>query len=116
MWLLWMAFRSADATECRAADAILALICPRLGMCLALPAPRESPPLLHGTADVVAPAAAWLVIFGGEGSTALLKLNLCDDLGSLAWCVPVACGSTLTRPAYIAVYVVSLQTVLVAHT
>jgi hypothetical protein len=61
-WPLWMAFRSADATECRAAEAILALICPRRGMCLALPAPPGPPPLLHGTA--AAPAAvAWLVIF-----------------------------------------------------
>jgi hypothetical protein len=63
MWLLWMAFRSTDATECAAADAILALIWPRLGMCLALP-----PPLLHGTAEeeaaaAAAAAAAWLVIF-----------------------------------------------------
>ena len=57
MWLLWMAFRSTDATECAAADAILALIWPRLGMCLALP-----PPLLHGTAEAAAAAAAWLVI------------------------------------------------------
>jgi len=56
MWLLWMAFRSINATECTAADAILALIWPRLGMCLALP-----PPLLHGTAEAAA-AAAWLVI------------------------------------------------------
>ena len=50
-----MAFRSTDATECTAADAILALNWPRLGMCLALP-----PPVLHGTA---AAAAAWLAIF-----------------------------------------------------
>jgi hypothetical protein len=58
MWLPWMAFRSTDATDCTAADAILALICPRLGMCLALP-----PPLLHGAAEEASAAAAWLVIF-----------------------------------------------------
>jgi len=93
MWLLWMAFSSADATECRAADAILALICPRLGMCLALPAPpdRPAPPLLHGTAEVAAPAAAaaaWLVIFSQwrrrrDGNPALLKLKL--GLGVCLW-------------------------------
>nr|CAB3502181.1 unnamed protein product [Digitaria exilis] len=56
MWVPWMAFRSADATECTAADAILALICPRLGVCLAV----LPPPLLHGAAEA---AAAWLLIF-----------------------------------------------------
>jgi len=82
-----MAFRSADAMECRAAEAIMALICPRLGMRLALPAPPDplALPLLHGTAEVAAPAAAALsVIFSQwrrrEGSPALLKLKLCDDL------------------------------------
>ncbi|KAG8073249.1 hypothetical protein GUJ93_ZPchr0006g41014 [Zizania palustris] len=49
--------RSTEATECTAADTILALICPRLGMCLRLPA--DPSPHLHGTAEI----APWLVIF-----------------------------------------------------